>query len=787
MWLLNTNSLELEEFPEEQAPAYAILSHTWGEGEVTFSDMDAPASVRSTKPGYRKILYICEEARKRDISYAWVDTCCINKGSSAELSESINSMFRWYANAIVCFAYLADVPRVEFFSSRWFTRGWTLQELLAPPKLEFFSSEWVSLGTRQTQAREISKITGIGEAFLDPKSDTNPKSHHDAIRNLLMQASIAQRMSWAANRKTTRVEDMAYCLLGLFGINIPLLYGEGAEAFIRLQEAILQRVHDDQSIFAWKLDISAPNTSMHVLALATSPNAFSGCGSVVACRMDGYNPDLRFSNKGIQLNMPVSTDGEYIVLRCQSRDNPLEVLAIPVRFSAGSVCFRAHGDIKSAPHTACSQLRVTPIFFPIYPMQLRTSQQLQGVPRFMIKADSRYFALSGVIPHPEKLSTGVILPPDKVVRIPVWTQENSSFGATIHTAKFELKTSLESSAADFKGKLVCTIDALSMRSGSLENSPAIPLRLSCVLEEASQTASAGLDVGHVFTHGKVVYATSRAESVFGSITNVVELRVTSNPLNKVWFLAAGWATRLLGRRISWIPVGIYTYTITNLYASTGEMPLSLGIVYLWSSVSLLWSMHFSDNSASGTSSFIDLETAGRVVTRLLSSIHPGLLAFYARMIPVLAAMVSFYGSRSPHSPPKMLESAASFISVAISAATSPPYVTSLSQDERPLYIKMFPFGLFLFWLVREYRLGSRQAYWAAPAQHADILFFKGMFWLVGVSTLWCWVATELGWDKALHWSVWAIRVPLEVFLGFLFVSSIPSFAGLKSFLGVLLR
>ena len=242
MRLLRADSLRLETF-ENTAPEYSILSHTWETEEVSFQDIQTPNA--SLKAGYTKIRHACKDALQRGIDYVWVDTCCIDKTSSAELSEAINSMFRWYRTAKVCYAYLADVPDVTdvhapesaFARSRWFSRGWTLQELLAPVELHFFSSNGHPLGTKRSLSNQISVITGIAEGFLT-----------GAIA--LTKASIAKRMSWASRRKTTRTENLAYCLLGIFGINMPVLYGEGTKTFVRLQEEIMKD-SDDQSLFAW--------------------------------------------------------------------------------------------------------------------------------------------------------------------------------------------------------------------------------------------------------------------------------------------------------------------------------------------------------------------------------------------------------------------------------------------------------------------------------------------------------------------------------------------------------
>ena len=193
-----------------------------------------------------KIREACAVARKNGYRYIWIDSCCIDKSSSSELSEAINSMFKWYSFAAVCYAYLADVPpgtdpRSEashFRRTRWFTRGWTLQELLAPRFVEFLSEDWAPIGSKHTLADIVETVTMI---------DYKALLHHQGT---LDQFSVAQRLSWAANRETTREEDRAYSLLGIFDINMPTLYGEGDRAFRRLQEHIMQRI-PDQSLLAW--------------------------------------------------------------------------------------------------------------------------------------------------------------------------------------------------------------------------------------------------------------------------------------------------------------------------------------------------------------------------------------------------------------------------------------------------------------------------------------------------------------------------------------------------------
>jgi hypothetical protein len=219
-------------------PAYAILSHTWEQEEVTFQDIEANAGICEpvSKAGWRKIQFCADQAAADGLQYFWVDTCCIDKRNAVELGAAINSMFRWYENASRCYVYLSDVSKSEgvggeraweeaFRTSRWFTRGWTLQELIAPRLVDFFSAERQRLGSKLSLAAEIQEATGIPERAL----------RGDALSNF----STRERRSWAERRNTTIEEDGAYCMIGICGVAMVLNYGEGRDhAFRRLEKEI---------------------------------------------------------------------------------------------------------------------------------------------------------------------------------------------------------------------------------------------------------------------------------------------------------------------------------------------------------------------------------------------------------------------------------------------------------------------------------------------------------------------------------------------------------------------
>ncbi|EXA36468.1 hypothetical protein FOQG_11195 [Fusarium oxysporum f. sp. raphani 54005] len=343
MRLINVENLKLENFIGGQIPPYAILSHRWGndDEEVTFKDMTRGTT---EKVGMTKVKGCCRQAKKDNLKYAWIDTCCIDKESSKELDEAINSMFQWYRRAAVCYTYMADVPHEQdiwestssFSTSSWFTRGWTLQELLAPGEIHFFDETWSPIGTKEELASQIENITGIARKFLLGWVDFH-------------QASVAQRMSWASKRDTKREEDIAYCLLGIFNVTMPMIYGEGHKAFERLQLKIMEQTTDD-SIFAWGVKVqgmesesqtSPREDNMSAGIFASSPADFAKCGHIVPKALDPACINTFAVSGGYihtSLKLRSSEDGvTYGLLNCGLENTTDGTIAIPLHCTTPSV------------------------------------------------------------------------------------------------------------------------------------------------------------------------------------------------------------------------------------------------------------------------------------------------------------------------------------------------------------------------------------------------------------------------------------------------------------------
>jgi len=368
MRLIHAETLALSEFFGTNIPRYAILSHTWGDEEVTFQDW-ADLDKASRKKGFAKIKGACAKAREHRLEWVWVDTNCIDKTSSAELTEAINSMFQWYAASQICYAYLSDVKSANepdddvFLSSirrsRWFTRGWTLQELLAPEVLTFYARDWTKLGTRDaSMAGIIAEITGIDTEFLSMGS-----------KFVVQRAPVAKKMSWLARRTTTRIEDMAYCMLGLFDINMPLLYGEGIKAFNRLQNEII-KVSNDHTIFCWLWTPDVPDDWTSLLAY--SPAQFADT-NVRGGELYGANDEISIysmTNAGLSIRLPVlyTWDSFFILLKA----TPYHVQTDALIVLAIRVTGKRRGEVL---HVSRERYPDRPVLLQVSP---RTTYTLQG-------------------------------------------------------------------------------------------------------------------------------------------------------------------------------------------------------------------------------------------------------------------------------------------------------------------------------------------------------------------------------------------------------------------------
>jgi hypothetical protein len=363
MRLLNTHTIKLKEFLGKPPP-YAILSHTWGEEEVLFHDIQNDTA--ETKKGFAKIKALCEKAKEHQYDWVWIDTCAIDKTSSAELSEAINSMYQWYQQAIICYAYLDDFTEAPLphnidslmKQSRWFTRGWTLQELLVPRTILFYSQNWKKIGTKIDLAKTISDITRIPEIVLT----TGDMSSID----------IGQKFSWASDRVTTRKEDIAYCLMGLFDVNMPLLYGEGDKAFMRLQEQILSK-SDDHSIFVWHIPVDKELDTMSFGGiLASSPKAFTNYRPLIPLQNWNRSSPFSLTNQGWRIEFPIYSSAGmyssrgiyYALLNCRflTGENPVAIQLCPVTAHGDQFTRVVHSEPVDLPLWKSAQAEVRTIF-----------------------------------------------------------------------------------------------------------------------------------------------------------------------------------------------------------------------------------------------------------------------------------------------------------------------------------------------------------------------------------------------------------------------------------------
>lgn len=399
MRLLSTFTFQLCTFvSSETRPDYAILSHCWDDDEVVFSDIQDLARARA-HPSWLKVERACTAARAQGYDWLWLDTCCIDKSSSAELSEALNSMFTWYGRAGLCLAYLSDVGDDDphgsdssFRNSRWFTRGWTLQELVAPGRsVVFLSGDWTRIGSSPELAALLEQITNIDAAIL--------LSDHPGRE--IAKRSLARRMSWAAGRNTTRPEDRAYALMGIFDVNIPVLYGEGGErAFRRLQIEIIQHSYDT-TIFAWgprgmpAHTFARPNSDSGSrtswkyeceylwptgLLLALSPDAFRASADLVRVSLAELpsalgigmvdEPHFYYTHLGIRIPVPLCEvysheHGRFCcaALACRTSGSGAGVDGAPLSKFIGLILYRTHDN---------------PLYFPIRSPDLKRDDGAAG-------------------------------------------------------------------------------------------------------------------------------------------------------------------------------------------------------------------------------------------------------------------------------------------------------------------------------------------------------------------------------------------------------------------------
>jgi hypothetical protein len=393
MRLISTTSYRFECFREPNIPRYTILSHTWAvEGEVTYADVSAHHKHHGERdlhrhPGYLKLRRFCEVARDHGFVWCWLDGVCIDRSSCAEVSEAIACEWEWFRNAALCIVHLSDVPTPMSLDQngpnaithvpRWFARGWTLPELIAPANVQFYGASWQHLGSKYLLRATICALTGIDE--------------HSLFAADLASVSVARRMAWAAGRTTARGEDAAYSLLGLFDVQIAVRYGEGGRrAFVRVQEEILRET-EDHSLFAWRAPASREPAGEWIGVLAESPANFaprrSGAAAAAVAAAVAASEELppgslpppyfvgephEVTNRGIKVHLPLLRDrgggGVTAILNCRSPSNPDCYIGLPLvpmdedpdQSSVGYRRYAREGASDLADVSARQRLNATP-------------------------------------------------------------------------------------------------------------------------------------------------------------------------------------------------------------------------------------------------------------------------------------------------------------------------------------------------------------------------------------------------------------------------------------------
>ena len=335
---------------------YAILSHRWQGDEISFKDMEKLTNSKLQTCSGRKVVGTCEVAQKENLKWVWIDSCCIGNNVNAR-GRAINLMYRWYRCSQTCYTYLHDVTKDSFprkanepANSEWFSRGWTLQELIAPRVLEFFDQSWQPIGNRRDHAATLSKITRVPQILLDQTDGPG------ASRTLTDTFGVAQIMSWAADRETRMPEDRAYSLVGLFGVSLPALYGIGGqEAFQILQDTIIKQ-YRDQSILSWSGQANGN-------VLAESPSDFQKCFDVVPWRPSSWpgsppRPPFQMVQESIttRLRLTRCRGSSYIfqaeLACCHSNDDPSDRKPIVINLAeVSNIYYRISGDFRPSDET----------------------------------------------------------------------------------------------------------------------------------------------------------------------------------------------------------------------------------------------------------------------------------------------------------------------------------------------------------------------------------------------------------------------------------------------------
>jgi hypothetical protein len=496
MRLVDAETLELVDFAGKTKPPYAILSHTWEGDEVTLQEYRDRRDDIRLKPGYLKIAKTCELARKDGLRYVWCDTCCIDKTSSAELSEAINSMFSWYEKSDKCYAYLADVDsstiptkNSRFVNSRWFTRGWTLQELLAPREVMFYSSDWVFISTRSSLCEIITYITMIPQNYLRRE---NPYQ----IQYFLQNASIAERMSWASNRETTREEDAAYSLLGIFAINMPLLYGEGRRAFQRLQEELISK-SDDQTVLAWQSLHDLEPYRFHTTFLASSTREFAESGDLLPYPVGRRSSTFSITNKGLEISVPLFVDenGEtHALLECYQKTDPMSMVVLRLYHIEANVYARWGSQPGRVNYRAASHWKRSTICVVTDPGTFfKNRSKPSDRPEFLIHTLPKGFSFSGVSPGYAS----------NMFPVP-WRQAGQTL---VHEAG-HLTSTKDEDMAPIKISLVAR--QLHHKGGRSRR-----YWMSCRLSQNAPNSPAAAQPYLTLADGNVLFASTRHDNVFG--------------------------------------------------------------------------------------------------------------------------------------------------------------------------------------------------------------------------------------------------------------------------------